>query len=344
MTQVNRQWCVADAPGSAGLGLTREQFEYRESAVPEPAEGEVLIRNVYFSCDPMNHAWVKGMEERFVAIPVGQPMCGGVSGRVMKSRHPDFKEGDAVTGFLEFADYTTTGAFDRTGTPLQRIPDGFSLASGLATLGMTGLCAYFGMTDFGRPRLGDTVVVSGAAGAIGTVAGQLAKLCGARVIGIAGGSRKGAMLRDDLGFDATIDYKNEDVPARLAALCPDGIDVFFDNVGGAILDAALANMAHGGRLVICGGIAGYNSQAPGLQNHMALAMRGCTMSGFFFFDYVGRFREGVDRLARWMNAGQVKEVLDVADGFDTVPEAALGQFAGANMGKQLVRIADDPGA
>jgi NADPH-dependent curcumin reductase CurA len=341
--QRNRQWCVADAPGGAGLGLTREQFEYREAAVPEPAEGEVLIRNCYFSCDPMNHAWVKGLEERFQAIPVGQTMRGGVAGRIVRSRHPDFTAGEAVTGFLEFADYVTTGAFDRTGTPLQRVPAGFPLASGLATLGMTGLCAYFGLADFGRPRLGDTVVVSGAAGAIGSIAGQLARLSGARVIGIAGGPRKCALLTGDLGFDAAIDYKAEDVPARLAALAPRGIDVFFDNVGGAILDAALANMAHGGRIVICGGIAGYNAPAPGLHNHMALAMRGCTMSGFFFFDYVGRFREGVERLAGWMRAGHLKEVLDVAEGFDKVPEAALGQFLGANVGKQLVKIADDPG-
>ena len=340
---VNRQWIVADAAGGNGLGLTRDQFEYRETTAPEPAEGEVLVRNVYFSCDPMNHAWVKGMEERFKAIPVGNPMCGGVAGRVIKSRHPDFKPGDAVTGFMEFADYVATGPFDRTGTPLQRIPEGFSLASGLATLGMNGLCAYFGMGDFGRVKPGDTVVVSGAAGAIGTVAGQLAKLSGARVIGIAGGPKKCALLTGDLGFDAAIDYKSEHVMTRMAELCPDGIDVFFDNVGGEILDSALANMAHGGRIVICGGIAGYNSQAPGLQNHMALAMRGVTMSGFFFFDYVARFGEGVKRLAALMRAGQIKEVLDVADGFLALPDAALGQFLGANIGKQLVKIADDPG-
>lgn len=343
MTDMNRQWCVADAPGGSGLGLTREQFEYREAAIPEPRDGEVLIRNVYFSCDPMNHAWVKGMEERFRAIPIGQPMCGGVAGRVAASRHPDFKPGDAVTGFLEFADYVTTGAFDRTGTPLQRIPADFSLASGLATLGMTGLCAYFGLADIGKPTLGDTVVVSGAAGAIGTIAGQLAKLSGARVIGIAGGGSKCAMLTGELGFDAAIDYKAEDVAARMAELAPRGIDVFFDNVGGGILDAALANMAHGGRIVICGGIAGYNAQAPGLHNHMALAMRGCTMAGFFFFDHVGRFAEGVARLADWMRGGHIKEVLDIADGFDKVPEAALGQFMGANRGKQLVKIVEDPG-
>ncbi|MGE0668795.1 MAG: NADP-dependent oxidoreductase [Sphingomonadales bacterium] len=343
MSETNRQWVVADAAGGNGLGLTRDQFEYREAAVPEIGDGEMLVRSVYFSCDPMNHAWVKGLEERFKAIPIGEAMCGGVAGRVMKSRHPDFKPGDAVTGFMEFQDYVATGSHDRTGTPLQRIPDGFDLASGLATLGMNGLCAYFGMGDFAHVKPGDTVVVSGAAGAIGSVAGQLARLSGARVIGIAGGPQKCALLTGELGFDAAIDYKAEDVPSRMAALAPEGIDVFFDNVGGAILDAALANMAHGGRIVICGGIATYNAPGPGLQNHMALAMRACTMSGFFYFDYVARFAEGVKRLATLMKAGEIREVLDIADGFDAYPDAALGQFLGRNIGKQLVKVADDPG-
>lgn len=342
MTNVNRQWCVKDVPGGNMMALVREQFAYREAEIPVTEEGEILIRNVYFSCDPMNHAWVKGLGGRFAAIPAGKPMRGGVAGRIVASRHPDFRVGEAVTGFLEWADYVTTGAYDCTGTPLQRIPDGFSLASGLATLGMTGLCAYFGVSDIGRPQLGDTMVVSGAAGAIGSVAGQLGRIAGARVIGIAGGPEKCALLTEELGFEAAIDYKNEDVTNRLQELCPNGIDVFFDNVGGSILDKGLANMARRGRIVICGGISGYNAPSPGLFNHMMLAVQGCTMGGFFYFDYVGRFAEGVARLARWMKARQIKEILTVADGFEAVPDAALGQFAGTNKGKQLVKIADDP--
>ncbi|MDO5675405.1 MAG: NADP-dependent oxidoreductase [bacterium] len=342
MAEINRQWCVADVAGGEGMALSREQFAYREAEIPTLQEGEVLIRNVYFSCDPMNHAWVKGLGERFSAIPIGSPMRGGVAGRVVASRHPDFKEGEAVTGFLEWADYVASGSLDLTGTPLQRIPEGFPLASGLATLGMTGLCAYFGVADIGKPKLGDTMVVSGAAGAIGTVAGQLGRIAGARVIGIAGGPEKCALLTRELGFAATIDYKKEDVASRLQALCPNGIDVFFDNVGGAILDSALANMARGGRIVICGGISGYNAPAAGLHNHLMLAIQGCTMAGFFYFDRVGRFGEGVARLATWLKAGQIKEILTVAEGIDSVPDAALGQFAGSNIGKQLVKIADDP--
>ena len=285
---------------------------------------------------------MQGLGERFSAIPVGSPMRGGFAGRVLASRHPDFKPGDAVTGFLEWADYVVTGAHDLTATPLQRIPAGFSLASGLATLGMTGLCAYFGVADIGRPRLGDIMLVSGAAGAIGTVAGQLGRIAGARVIGIAGGPEKCALLTEKLGFAAAIDYKNEDISSRLAELCPNGIDVFFDNVGGSILDTALANMARGGRIVICGGISGYNAPAAGLQNHLMLAIQGCSMAGFFYFDRVSRFGEGVARLAQWMQAGAIKEILTVAEGFEAVPDAALGQFAGSNVGKQLVKIAEDP--
>ncbi len=342
MTEINRQWCVADAPGSDGMALSRAQFAYCETEIPALQKGEVLIRNVYFSCDPMNHAWVKGMGDRFSAIPVDSPMRGGVAGRVIASRHPDFRKGDAVTGFLEWSDYAITGSLDLTGTPLQRIPKGFSLVSGLATLGMTGLCAYFGVADIGKPKLGDTMVVSGAAGAIGTVAGQLGRIAGARVIGIAGGPEKCGLLTGELGFAAAIDYKAEDVNSRLQALCPNGIDVFFDNVGGAILDCALANMARGGRIVICGGISGYNAPAAGLHNHLMLAIQGCTMGGFFYFDRVGRFGEGVARLARWLKTGAIKEILTVAEGFEAVPDAALGQFAGTNKGKQLVKIADDP--
>jgi NADPH-dependent curcumin reductase CurA len=336
----NRQWFVAQASTSDGIGLERACFGQRVGARPEPGPGEILIRNVYFACDPMNHAWVKGLEARFEAIPVGGIMRGGVAGRVVASRHPDFAVGDAVTGFLDWADYTTSNGSDYTGTPLQRVPRDLPLASGLATLGMTGHCAYFGLFDIGRPRPGDTVVVSGAAGAIGTVALQLARLSGCRTIGIAGGGRKCRYLQEVLGADGTIDYKNESVPDRLKELCPQGIDVFFDNVGGPLLDAALAQLARGARVVICGGIAGYNSEVAGLRNHLMLAIQGASMAGFFYFDHVHRLAEANARLAGWLRSGAVQEVLDVAEGFDAVPDAALGQFAGKNLGKQLVRIAE----
>ena len=342
MESINRQWCVARRHEGEGLSLQREHFAYHETGVPEPAEGEVLIRNVYFSCDPMNHAWVKGLPGRFEAIPVGHPMRGGVAGRVITSHNPDFQVGEAVTGFLEWADFTTSKGVDLTQTPLQRVPSGFSLATGLATLGMTGLCAYFGMTDIGKPGPGDVVVVSGAAGAIGSIAGQIARIAGARTVGIAGGPRKCEYLVSELGYDAVIDYTGGNIVERLSETCPDGINVFFDNVGGEVLDAVLLHMARRGRIVICGGMSSYDGTGYGITNHMMLAIQGCTMGGFFYFDYVDRFTEGIDRLSSWLKEGQIKEVLDVAEGFDAVPDAALGQFTGANLGKQLVHIAEDP--
>ena len=340
MSNDNRQWFVAQASTSEGIRLERACFGQRVVTRPEPGSGEILIRNVYFACDPMNHAWVKGLEARFEPIPVGGVMRGGVAGRVIASHHPEFAIGDAVTGFLDWADYTTSDGSDYTGTPLQRVPQDLPLASGLATLGMTGHCAYFGLFDIGRPKPGDTVVVSGAAGAIGTVALQLAQLSGCRTIGIAGGKTKCRYLQEVLGADATIDYKTESVSDRLTDLCPQGIDVFFDNVGGPILDSVLARLARGARIVICGGIAGYNSEVTGLKNHLMLAIQGASMAGFFYFDHVHRLGEANARLAGWLRSGAVQEVLDVAEGFDAVPDAALGQFAGKNLGKQLVRIAE----
>ncbi len=342
MEEMNRQWCVAMPHEGVALSLERKHFSYQETKMPKLEDGELLIRAVYFSCDPMNHAWVKGLPGRFEPIPVGSPMRGGVAGRVVASKHPEFQVGEAVTGFLDWADFTTSRGLDYTGTPLQRIPAGFSLATGLATLGMTGLCAYFGMTEIGKPKAGDVVVVSGAAGAIGSIAGQIARIAGARTVGIAGGPKKCAYLKDALGYDDAVDYKTGDVLENLSQVCPQGIDVFFDNVGGSVLDAALANMAHHGRIVICGGMSSYDGAGVGITNHMMLAIQACSMEGFFYFDYVDRFSVGIERLSEWLKVGKITEVLDIAEGFDAVPDAALGQFAGANLGKQLVRIADDP--
>ena len=335
----NRQWYVAQTSTTEGIGLERECFGSRTVQRPTLSEGEFLVRNHFFACDPMNHAWVKGLEARFEAIPVGGTMRGGTAGYVVESRHPDFKAGDPVAGFLDWADYFVSTGVDYTGTPVQRLPPDLPLTCGLATLGMTGHCAYFGLFDIGRPKPGDTVVVSGAAGAIGTIAVQLARLTGCRTIGIAGGEKKCAFLSNTLGVDAVIDYKNENVALRLEHLAPQGVDVFFDNVGGVILDTVLGKLARNARVVICGGISGYNSSVPGLQNHLMLAIQGATMAGFFYFDHIHRIDEANARLMAWLREGSVQEVLDIAEGFDMVPNAALGQFAGQNLGKQLVRIA-----
>lgn len=343
---VNRRWQVARAPGEggltddAGLALSRDVFAPGEAEMPDPGPGEMLIRSVWFSPDPMNHAWVRGIPGKFDPIRPGDAMKGGVAGRVIASHHPEWQVGDGVTGFLEWQDYTLSDGTDRLGAPLQRVPPNVPLASGLATLGMTGLCAWLGMTDIGKPRPGDTVLVSGASGAIGSIAGQIARLAGARAIGIARGEKKCDLVRS-LGFDAVIDFAEGDLASDIAGLAPKGVDVFFDNVGGPMLDAALVNLAHGARIVICGATAHYAGPTP-ITNHLMLAMRGASMAGFFYFDHVARWPEGRERLAGWLADGSIREALDIAEGFEAVPEAAIAQFTGGNMGRKLVRVADDP--
>jgi NADPH-dependent curcumin reductase CurA len=339
-TLINRRWQVARPANMDGIALEPEVFGQGTGPVPEPGEGEVLIRTVWFSPDPMNHAWVRGIPGRFEPIAIGDAMRGGIAGRVIKSRHPEWQVGDGVTGFLEWQDYVVSDGTDRMGAPLQRVPAGVRLESGLATLGMTGLCAWLGLTEIGKPKPGDTVLVSGASGAIGSIAGQIARLAGTKVIGIARG-RKKCELVSGLGFDAVIDFNEGELGAQIAALAPRGIDVFFDNVGGPMLDAALVNLAHGARIVVCGATAHYAGAAT-ISNHLLLAMRGATMAGFFYFDHVNRWAEGRERLARWLADGSIREALDIAEGFDAVPEAALAQFRGGVMGRKLVHIADDP--
>jgi NADPH-dependent curcumin reductase CurA len=337
---VNRRWEVARAPDNAGIALTPDVFARGQSEVPSPRPGELLIRAVYFSPDPMNHAWVRGIPGKFAAIPVGHAMRGGIAGRVVASQHPEWRVGDGVTGFLEWQDYSISDGNDRLGTPLQRIPANVSLASGLATLGMTGLCAWLGVTEIGRTHPGDTVLVSGASGAIGSIAGQVARLAGARVIGIARGAAKCAAVRS-LGFDDVIDFSAGDLVPAIAHAAPRGVDVYFDNVGGPMLDAALLNLAHGARIVICGATAHYAGPTP-ITNHLMLALSGASMTGFYYFDHVARWAEGRERLAAWLAAGSIRELLDVAEGFEAVPAAALAQFSGGNTGRKLVRIAEDP--
>lgn len=342
---VNRQWVVARPPSAGGvrheggLALSREDFGRVDADIPEVGPGEVLIRAIYFSPDPMNHAWVRGMPGKFDAIGVGQPMKGGVAGRIVASRHPDWREGEAVTGFLDWADYSLSDGTDRLGLPLQRVPQGVKLESGLGAMGMTGLCAWLGLTDIARPAPGDTVLVSGASGAIGSIAGQIAQLGGGYTIGIARGSAKVDIVRG-LGFDDVIDATAGELASAIRLAAPRGVDIVFDTVGGPHLDGALANLAHGARVVICGATAHYGGPTP-ITNHLMLAMTGSSMTGFFYFDHVARWPEGRARLSEWLRSGVIREVLDIAEGFDAVPEAALGQFNGGNAGRKLVRIADD---
>jgi NADPH-dependent curcumin reductase len=261
---------------------------------------------------------------------------------VIESRAPGFTRGDLVQGTFGWQDY----AVARPGgpVPVVKLPPGVPPTWALGVLGITGLTAYFGLLDIGRPKKGETVVVSGAAGATGSVAAQIARTLGCRVIGIAGGPEKCRWLTERARLDAAIDYKRENVPARLRELCPKGIDVYFDNVGGAILDAVLAQIADRARIALCGGISQYNEKEPppGPRNIMSLVIHRARMEGFIVLDYLPRMGEGIGRLLSWVQAGEIAFEEDVQQGFENIPKTLLRLFEGRNLGKQLLHVADPP--
>jgi len=268
-------------------------------------------------------------------VELGAVMRAGAVGEVLESRHPALSPGDAVTGMLGIQEYAVA-----PGDAVTKVdPSVAGLPVYLNTLGMPGMTAYFGLLEVGRPSEGDTVVVSGAAGAVGGTVGQIAKLKGCRAVGIAGGPEKCRHLIDDLGFDAAIDYKSESVGKALYQHCPDGIDVYFDNVGGEILDAALARLDRHARVVICGAISQYNAgEMRGPANYMSLLVNRASMTGFLVFDYVERYPEAMREMGQWLSSGQLKSFEDIASGFDTFPETLLRLFEGQNTGKLVLEI------
>jgi NADPH-dependent curcumin reductase CurA len=307
--------------------------------IPTPAEGEVLVRNLYLSCDPTQRGWMAA-DTYLPAVKIGEVMRASAVGRVVTSRAPGFAPGQLVQGMFGWQDYAI--ARPETATAPRLVPSGVSIETAMSVLGATGITAYFGLLDVGRAKAGETVVISGAAGATGSIAGQIARIQGCRVVGIAGGAAKCRVLTEELGFDAAIDYRSEDVSARLRETCPKGIDVFFDNVGGPILDAALARLAMRGRVVLCGAITRYNDAepAPGPANYMNLLIRRGRMEGFLVLDYLPRAGEAITALAGWLREGKIKNRVDVQQGLENAPAALARLFRGENQGKQLVRIAD----
>jgi NADPH-dependent curcumin reductase CurA len=332
---VNRQWLLKTRPhGMVGP----DNFDYVETPVPEPGPGQVLVRNRYLSFDPTQRGWMEDRESYLPPVAIGEPMRAGSVGRVLTSNHPDFSEGDWVQGSGGWQDYFVS---DGGGPiPLRRVPPGVEPTRVLSVLGVTGLTAYWGLLDLGRPEPGQTVLVSGAAGATGSVAGQIARLQGCRVVGIAGGAGKCGWLTDEARFDAAIDYHNDDVAAAIAETCPDGVDIFFDNVGGAILEAALDQLALHARVVLCGGISAYNATEPppGPRNLLNLVVRRARMEGFIVLDYMDRAGEAVARLSEWIDAGELVYQEDIQHGFDAIPETLTRLFTGRNEGKQLLEI------
>jgi NADPH-dependent curcumin reductase CurA len=337
MSELNRQWLLASRP----VGMVQESdFEWSEAPIPEPGDGELLVRNLVLSFDPAMWGWMEDRPSYIPPVGIGEVMRAGSVAEVVSSNHGDFASGDIVQGTFGWQDYAVTKPGGPM--PLSKLPPGIPLTWPLGVLGITGLTAYFGMLDLGEPQPGQTVVVSGAAGATGSVAGQIAKRLGCHVVGIAGGSEKCDWLTREAGFDAAIDYKSENVDTRLGALCGDGIHVFFDNVGGAILDAALGHIAQNARVVLCGGISGYNEKEapPGPRNLMNLVIQRARMEGFIVLDYLPRFAEAFGELAGWVASGEIVHREDIQRGLENAPKTFLRLFRGENLGKQLLQVSE----
>ena len=316
----------------------RSDWSFTDEAVPEARDGELLVKLLYLSLDPAMRGWMNEGKSYIHPVQIGEVMRAGGAGQVVASRHPGFKAGDFVVGAFGVQEYAISD-----GKGVQKVDIRFAaLPVYLGALGMPGMTAYFGLLDIGKPKPGETVVVSGAAGAVGSVAGQIAKIKGCRAIGIAGGADKCRYLVEKLGFDAAIDYKGEDVKAALKTHCPDGIHVYFDNVGGEILDAALTRLAMRARIVICGAISQYNATEAmkGPSNYLSLLVNRASMTGMVVFDYAERYAEAAREMAGWMKEGKLIAREDIVKGgIDAFPETLLKLFSGENFGKLVLEVA-----
>lgn len=333
--EINRQVRLAARPtGIPGP----EAWEHTSEPVPEPGDGQLVVRMSHVSLDPAMRGWMNEGGSYAPPVEIGEVMRALGLGEVVASKNPDFAVGDTVTGQLAVESYVVSD-----GSGLQKVSPTADVPPEryLALLGMTGMTAYFGLFDVGALSEGDTVLVSGAAGAVGSVVGQLAKVKGARAIGIAGGPEKCAWITDELGFDAAIDYRSQDVRRRIGELAPEGVDVYFDNVGGEILDAALARLAMHARVVICGAISQYNAEGgtTGPRNYLNLLVRRARMEGFLVGDYLDRWGRAGEELAGWLAEGRLLSREDVVDGtVGDFPEVFLRLFRGENTGKLVLRL------
>jgi NADPH-dependent curcumin reductase CurA len=337
MTLVNTQCRLAARP----IGLPKiSDWEVVEGPVEGPADGELLVEVEYVSVDPAMRTWMNAGRSYVPAVELGEVMRAGGIGRVVESRHVNFAVGDQVYGVFGVQRYAVSDGrgITRVDTTLAPAP------VHLGALGVSGLTAYFGLLDVGRPEPGQTVVVSGAAGSVGSIAGQIARIKGCRAIGIAGGEEKCRWLVEDLGFDAAIDYKAADLREQLKAQAPNGIDVFFDNVGGEALEAALARLARGARVVLCGAVSQYNATTAmrGPANYMQLLVARASMTGFVIFDYAHRYAEGVVQLAKWLGSGELRSREQIIRGdVSDFPEILLALFRGENTGKLVLALDGD---
>jgi NADPH-dependent curcumin reductase CurA len=331
---LNRQWRLVRRP--VGM-VSPSDFEYAEGPAADPGDNECLVRTLYVSFDPAMRAFLHDRPSYIPPQPVGQVMRAGAVGQVVNSRSADLHAGDLVVGGFGWQDYAVVPA-----ASAMKVAGDRPLVDYLGVLGGIGLTAHLGLLHVAKIVTGETVLISGAAGATGSTAAQIAKLKGCRVIGIAGGAAKCRWLMDELQLTGAIDYKNEDVPSRLGELCPNGVNVYFDNVGGRILEAAIGRMALHGRIALCGMISGYNdaSPAPGPANLFEMVTRRIKMEGFLVMDFAALFEDARRDLATWLAAGQLKSYVDVQEGFENIPKTFMRIFTGENIGKQVLKIAD----
>jgi NADPH-dependent curcumin reductase CurA len=317
-----------------------EDFAMGEVAIPSPGEGEVLVRNLYLSLDPAIRGWMSEAKSYLPPIRIGDPIRSGTLSQVVASNRDDHVPGDIVQALAAWEEYSVLSAHGLHGkvSPTPGIP----LCSQLSVLGGNGLTAYFGLLEVGAPRPGETVLVTAAAGGVGSLVGQIAKIHGCRAVGITGGADKARWLTDELGYDAAIDYKSEDLRAALKAACPKGVDVFFDSVGGEILNAGLARINIGARVVICGAISQINATElpPGPSNYMQLMAKRARMQGFMTLDYAHRFHEARAEIAGWIREGKLRYRDDIALGLENAPRHLLRLFDGTHRGKLMVKLAD----
>ncbi|MDX6698556.1 MAG: hypothetical protein QOE65_1953 [Solirubrobacteraceae bacterium] len=334
MEPMNAQCRLAARP----VGLPKpSDWELVEAPVPSPGEGELLVEVQYLSLDPAMRGWMNDVRSYIPPVGIGEVMRALGIGRVVESNHPDHREGDLVSGVFGVQRYAVCDGAGATPVDTSLAP----AAVHLGTLGLSGVTAYFGLLDVGRPEPGDTVVVSGAAGSVGSVAGQIARIGGCRAVGIAGGPEKCRWLVEELGFDGAIDYRAGDLRGQLREHAPDRVDVFFDNVGGEILDTVLLRLARGARVVISGAISQYNATEPppGPANYMQLLVMRASMAGFVVFDYADRYGEAVSALAGWLRSGELRSREDVVEGdVGDFPEVLLRLFRGENTGKLVLAL------
>ncbi|WP_372958735.1 NADP-dependent oxidoreductase [Marinobacter sp.] len=338
-TRQNQRWVLRKRPEA---DITAEHLELVTQPVPDLQDGQVLIRNIYLSLDPTHRLWMSDREQYLPPVQVGDVMRGGTLGVVEESRSDRFRAGDIVKPVIGGWEAFTV-ADGKMVRPVDRHPD-IPLSAYMSVLGSTGITAYFGLLDIGNPQPGETLVVSAAAGAVGSIVGQIGKLKGCRVVGIAGGPEKCRWLTDELGFDGAIDYRNEDVPSALDRLCPDGVDIQFENVGGEIMDAIYNRLNLNGRLSLCGMISRYNDEGvmPGPKDFGRVLMKRLTVKGFIVIDYQKRFPEALEALTEWVSKDQLQWKNHVVEGLDNALDGLSLLFTGGNDGKLMVRVSEEP--